>query len=263
MGLLQDRIAVVTGATGVLGRCTSVAMADAGAHIVVHYNRREREALELVRQIERMGRCAIAVGAELTRGDEADRLIESAEKHFGRIDILVNNAGITRDCLILEMTQDDWDAVLSLNLGGAFRCLRAAAAPMMLRRSGSIINISSVTSYSGWPGQCNYAASKAGLDALTRCAATELARFNVRINSVAPGMLRSEMSEEAMKIVGERLLKLIPMRRLGVPEEVVSTIVFLASDQASYITGEVVSVKGGLGMGLPDSVGVRAYGKTN
>jgi len=250
--LLQDRVAVITGATGALGKATSLAMARAGASIVVHYNRREEEARELIGKIERLGGCGIPVAADLTRPEEADRLIETAEKHFGRVDILVNNAGITRDCLLLEMAPEDWEAVLRLNLGGSFNCLRAVAALMICQRSGSIINVSSVTSYSGWPGQSNYAASKAGVDALTRCAATELARFNVRVNSVAPGILHSEMSEQARRSLGDRLLQLIPVRRFGTPEEAASVVVFLASDEASYITGEVVSVKGGLGMGLPD-----------
>jgi 3-oxoacyl-[acyl-carrier protein] reductase len=251
--LLLDRIAVVTGATGALGRATSLAMARAGANVVIHYNRREQEARELACEIERLGRCGLPVGAELTRPNEAETLMETAEKHFGHIDILVNNAGITRDRLIMEMTPEDWDDVLRVNLCGAFHCLRAAAAPMMIQRSGSIINISSVTSYSGWPGQSNYAASKAGVDALTRCAAAELARFNIRVNSVAPGMLGTEMSGEARRMLGDRLLQLIPVGRFGTAEEAASVVVFLASDQASYVTGETISVRGGLGMGLPDS----------
>jgi 3-oxoacyl-[acyl-carrier protein] reductase len=256
--LLSDRIAVVTGATGALGRAISLSIARAGGHVVIHYNRREKEAHDLACEIEQLNSSALTVAAELTRPDEAEKLIEKAEKHFGRVDILVNNAGITRDRLIMAMTPADWDDVLKVNLGGAFYCLRAAAAPMMIQRSGSIINISSVTSYSGWPGQSNYAASKAGLDALTRCAAAELARFSIRVNSVAPGMLGTDMSNNARKLLGDRLLQLVPMGRFGTAEEAAAVVIFLASDQASYITGEIISVRGGLGMGLPDSRNVKS-----
>jgi 3-oxoacyl-[acyl-carrier protein] reductase len=255
---LLDRVAIVTGATGALGGAISMAIARAGANLVIHYRRREQEAHQLACEIEKLGRRALTVQAELTRPDEAEGLVETAEKHFGRVDILINNAGVTRDRLIMDMTPDDWDYVMRVNLGAAFHCLRAAAAPMMMQRSGTIINVSSVTSYSGWPGQSNYAASKAGLDALTRCAAAELARFNIRVNSVAPGMLGTEMSDNARQLLGDRLLQLIPVGRFGTAEEAASLVLFLASDQASYITGETISVRGGLGMGLPDSRNVKA-----
>jgi len=248
---LFNRVAVVTGASGALGGAIGLGLARAGASVVVHYNTRKEEADRLVLAIEELGRPALSVAADLTRREEAERLIATAEKHFGRLDILVNNAGIARDTLILEMTAKDWEEVLRVNLTGTFHCLRAAAVAMMLQRCGVIINLSSVTSCFGWPGQSNYAASKAGVDALTRCAATELARYNVRVNSVAPGMLRTEMSANARRLLGDSLLRLIPAARFGTAEEAAAMVVFLASDQASYITGETISIRGGLGTGLP------------
>jgi 3-oxoacyl-[acyl-carrier protein] reductase len=248
---LEQRVAVVTGASGSLGQAISLRLAAAGASIVVHYNTRKEEADRLVATIAEHGGAALAVAADLTQVQQAKQLIDVAEERFGRLDILVNNAGIIRDTFILDMSPEEWQHVIQLNLTGTFHCLRAAAATMLVQRSGSIINLSSVTSSFGWPGQSNYSASKAAIDALTRCAAAELARFNIRVNSVAPGMLRTEMSAAARRLFGDNLLQLIPAGRFGAAEEAAAAVLFLACDQSSYITGETINVRGGLGTGLP------------
>lgn len=251
MSLLKDRFALVTGATGALGKAISLALARAGCNVAVHYHRRETEARQLVDELGAMGRRAMTVRGDITSVTEVESLFSSVQNEFGRIDILINNAGITRDRLILGMSQRDWEDVVRTNLFGTFNCLQAVAPIMILQKEGVIINISSVTAEYGWPGQSNYAASKAGIDAITRCAAAEFARFNIRVNSVAPGMLGLGMGKFARDLVGERLINLIPLARFGLPDEVAQMVLFLSSRQASYISGEVFRVSGGLGMGLP------------
>jgi 3-oxoacyl-[acyl-carrier protein] reductase len=245
------RIAVVTGGSGSLGRAICLALADDGADVVVHYHRNAEAAAAVVEELGERGATAIAIGADIRDAAAADALLHAAEEAFGQVDILVNNAGITRDELLFEMEADTWSAVIDLNLTGTFNCIHAAIPAMLVRRSGVIVNVSSVIGSIGWPGQSNYAAAKAGVNALTRCAAMELARFNIRVNAVAPGVIANDLTEQVRNHFGERLERLIPTRRFGGPEEVADVVVFLASERASYITGEIIDVTGGLGVGLP------------
>ncbi len=245
------RVAVVTGASGSLGRAISLALAADGVDVVVHYHRNEAGATAVVDAIRKLGAAAIAIGADIREASAAEGLLRAAEEEFGQIDVLVNNAGIVRDELLFEMEPETWSAVLDLNLTGTFNCIHAAIPAMLVRRRGVIVNVSSVIGSIGWPGQSNYAAAKAGVNALTRCAAMELARFNIRVNAVAPGVIENDLTEQVRSHFGERLEQLIPTRRFGGPEEVADVVTFLASDRASYITGAIVDVNGGLGVGLP------------
>jgi 3-oxoacyl-[acyl-carrier protein] reductase len=239
---LQGKIAVVTGATGGLGRAIALELSAAGATVVAHYNRSEQAAAALV---EELGRGA-AVKADLRDQAQVDKLFEVADG-LGELDILVNCAGVTRDTLLPRMSDEDWLEVLDTNLNAAFRTCRAASQRMMLRRAGSIINVTSISALRGNPGQTNYAASKAGLIGMTKSLAKELARRKVRVNAVAPGFFETPMTnampDRALKIA----LEAIPMRRMGKPEELAGMVRFLAGPAASYITGHVFYVDGGLG----------------
>ena len=247
----ERRVAVVTGASGSLGRAISLALAADGADVVAHYHTNETAARALVQDVSERGRQAIAVAADVTDPAAAEALLRRAEEEFGHVDVLVNNAGIVRDELLFDMRPADWAAVIDLNLTGTFNCIHAAIPGMLVRRRGVIVNVSSVIAKIGWPGQSNYSAAKAGMDALTRCAAMELARFGIRVNSVAPGVIENHLTEQVRNHFGERLERLIPSRRFGGPQEVADAVAFLASERASYITGEIVDVSGGLGVGLP------------
>ena len=248
---VQRRVAIVTGASGSLGRSISLALAADGADIVAHYHEQEAAAQEVVAAVVACGREGLAVGADITDAAAAEALIAQAEEAFGHVDVLVNNAGIVRDELLFEMQPSSWAAVIDLNLTGTFNCIHAAVPGMLIRRRGVIVNVSSVIAEIGWPGQSNYAAAKAGMNALTRCAAMELARFNIRVNAVAPGVIENQLTEQVRNHFGQRLEQLIPTRRFGEPAEVADVVAFLASDRASYITGEIIDVSGGLGVGLP------------
>lgn len=247
----ERRVAVVTGASGSLGRAISLALAAEGADVAVHYHNNEAAAHEVVAAVGELGREAIAMQADITDPVAAEGLVRRAEEAFGHVDVLVNNAGIVRDQLLFEMEPADWAAVINLNLTGTFNCIHAAIPGMLIRRRGVIVNVSSVIAEIGWPGQSNYSAAKAGMNALTRCAAMELARFNIRVNAVAPGVIQNQLTDQVRNHFGQRLEQLIPSRRFGGPGEVADVVAFLASDRASYITGEVVDVAGGLGVGLP------------
>ena len=247
----ERRVAIVTGASGSLGRAISLALAADGSDVVVHFHENETEAQAVVEAVSACGREAVAIGADITDPVAAAALVARAEETFDHIDVLVNNAGITRDELLFEMEPSAWNAVIDLNLTGTFNCIHAAIPGMLVRRRGVIVNVSSVIAEIGWPGQSNYAAAKAGMNALTRCAAMELARFNIRVNAVAPGVIENQLTEQVRGHFGQRLEQLIPARRFGGPGEVADVVAFLASERASYITGEIIDVTGGLGVGLP------------
>ena len=245
--MLSDKVAIVTGASRGIGRFIAVALAAQGAKVVA--SARNAEALEsLVAEIRTQGGEAVAVVADVAVETEANNLIEQTVATYGRVDILVNNAGITRDGLLLRMKNDDWDAVLDTNLKGAFLCTRAAAKFMSKQRNGRIINISSVVGEMGNAGQVNYSASKAGLLGLTKSVARELARRNVTVNAVTPGFIVSEMTEKMTDKARETMAEQIPLGRLGEAEDVANAVLFLASDQSSYITGQVLGVNGGMYM---------------
>ncbi|MBE0575002.1 MAG: 3-oxoacyl-[acyl-carrier-protein] reductase [Desulfuromonadales bacterium] len=245
--MLSDKVAIVTGASRGIGRFIAVALAAQGAKVVA--SARNVEALEsLVAEIRTQGGEAVSVVADVAVEAEANNLIDQTVATYGRVDILVNNAGITRDGLLLRMKNDDWDAVIDTNLKGAFLCTRAAAKFMSKQRNGRIINISSVVGEMGNAGQVNYSASKAGLLGLTKSVARELARRNVTVNAVTPGFIVTEMTEKMTDKARETMTEQIPLGRLGEAEDVANAVLFLASDQSSYITGQVLGVNGGMYM---------------
>jgi 3-oxoacyl-[acyl-carrier protein] reductase len=245
--MLTSQVAIVTGASRGIGRAIALAMAARGAKVVA--SARNAAALdELVEQIEEQGGEAVAVAADVSVEADAGTLIDRAVAAFGRVDILVNNAGITRDALLLRMKSEDWDAVLDTNLKGAFLCTRAAARVMSKQRSGRIINISSVVGQMGNAGQASYCSSKAGLLGLTKSVARELARRNVTVNAVTPGYIISDMTDDMTDKAREAMIEQIPLARPGEAEDVANVVVFLASDLASYVTGQVLGVNGGMYM---------------
>lgn len=247
MIMMKDKVAVITGASRGIGRCIALTLAAAGAKVVASA-RNGAELDNLVAEIGENGGQAIAVVSDVSVTADADRLIDEAVSAYGRVDILVNNAGITRDGLLLRMKDEDWDAVLNVNLRGAFLCTRAAAKVMSKQRYGRIINISSVVGEMGNPGQANYCASKAGLLGLTKSVARELARRNVTVNAVTPGFVVTDMTEALSEKTREELASQIPLGRLGEAEDIAHAVLFLASDRAGYVTGQVLGVNGGMNM---------------
>ncbi len=244
---LNERVAVVTGSTRGIGLAIARRLADLGARVVLSGRTEERLAT-VAEQFQSQGLKAIAVPADVSRSDQATQLIQTALDTWGAVHILVNNAGITRDGLLLRMSDEQWDAVLNTNLKGAFYCTRAVARPMMKQRFGRIINISSVVALIGNAGQANYAASKGGLVAFTKSVARELASRNITCNAVAPGYIETDMTEVLDEKVKQNLLGQIPLGRLGKGEDVAHLVAFLASDLAGYITGQVINVDGGMVM---------------
>lgn len=245
--MLADKVAIVTGASRGIGRAISVALAGQGAKVVA--SARNADALaDLVAEIKDAGGEIIAVTGDVALEADANNIVEQAIGAFGRVDILVNNAGITRDGLLLRMKNEDWDAVLDTNLKGTFHCIRAVSKYMSKQRSGRIINISSVVGEMGNAGQVNYCASKAGLLGLTKSVARELARRNVTVNAITPGFIVTDMTESMTDKAREAMTEQIPLGRLGDAGDVAGAVLFLASDQASYITGQVLGVNGGMYM---------------
>ena len=244
---LSGRVAVVTGASRGIGRAIADAMAIAGATVCVNYRIQHARAEETLRAIEMRGGHAFLHQADVSDRAQALALVEAAVARCGSVDILVNNAGILREGLFAEMGNDEWSAVLRTNLDAVAYCSQAAARHMLHRGWGRIVNISSVIGARAGPGQANYAASKGGVNALTRALATELAPRGITVNAVAPGLIETDMSRPFLGMAAVKRSNLIPMRRAGTPAEVAALAVFLASDPASYITGQVIAVAGGIG----------------
>ena len=243
---LSGRVALVTGASRGIGRAVALRLAAAGASVVA--GAREDHAREAVREAVEAGGAAAHVSLDVTDADSVRQAVQAAVDGFGRIDILVNNAGIVNDQLTVRMKPAEWDAVLATNLTGAFTCCQAVLRPMLKQRSGRIINVGSVVGQSGNPGQANYAATKAGLTGFTKSLAREVASRGITVNVVAPGMIDTDMIAGLDGRAREVMAGRIPQGRLGRPDDVASAVCFLASDEASYITGQVLGVNGGMYM---------------
>jgi 3-oxoacyl-[acyl-carrier protein] reductase len=245
---LKDKVALVTGASQGIGRATALALADAGANVGVAARSADKLA-SLVSEIEGAGGAAVAVPMDVADAGQVKAGFQQVLSRFSRLDILVNNAAITRDTLALRMKLEDWDAVLRTNLTGAHLCIQQALGAMLKQRSGRIINLSSVVAQTGNAGQANYVASKAGLIGLTRAIAVEVASRNITVNAVAPGFIATPMTDVLSQEIKDKMKAMIPLGRFGSDKDIAAAIVFLASDEASYITGQVLEVNGGVHMG--------------
>jgi 3-oxoacyl-[acyl-carrier protein] reductase len=243
----KDKVAIITGASRGIGRSIALALAAQGAKIVA-FDLDLGETEKVAEEIMGMGVESIAVQGNVTVAGDTERLIDAAVEKFGRVDILVNNAGITRDGLLMRMKDEDWDAVLSVNLKGAFLCSRAASKVMTKQRYGRIINIASVVGQMGNAGQANYCASKAGLMGLTKSNARELAKRNVTVNAIAPGFIATAMTDALPEKTRQELAAQIPLERLGTADDIANAVVFLATERSGYITGQVIGVNGGMYM---------------
>ena len=240
------KTAVVTGGSRGIGRAVCLELAKGGANVVLCYAGNESAAAETVSACETLGAKALAVKCDVADGAQVKQLMDEAVKAFGRIDILVNNAGITRDGLLMMMKEEDFDAVISANLKGTFLCMKAVSRIMMKQRYGRIVNLSSVVGLRGNAGQVNYAASKAGVIGMTKSLAKELASRGVTVNAVAPGFIETDMTAAMTEAAKAATLASIPQQRLGAPEDVAKAVAFLASEEAGYITGQVLAVDGGM-----------------
>ncbi len=245
---LDGKTAVVTGGSRGIGKAIALQLAKAGANVLLTYARSSEAAEEVVHQIESAGRKAKALKADAVDFAQAEKVIATAQKEFSGIDILVNNAGITRDTLIMRMSEEQWDEVIRTNLKSVFNYSKAVIRPMMKARAGSIINISSVVGISGNAGQTNYSASKAGIIGFSKSLAKEVASRNIRVNVIAPGYISTEMTGQLDESILKSIEAQIPLKRAGEPDEVANSVVFLASDASSYLTGAVLTVDGGMAM---------------
>ena len=245
---LDGKVALVTGASGGIGSIIALKLGAAGAKVAVHYNKSQQKAEQVLESVLATGAEARLFAANVSDAEQVQAMFQDIEKEWSSVDILVNNAGITRDGLLLRMSEQDWDDVLDVNLKGAFICCRAASRAMLRKRSGRIINMSSVVALTGNLGQSNYTASKAGLIGMTRSLARELASRNITVNAVAPGFIETDMvlalSEDARKQLTDRIV----MGSLGTPQDVAALVVFLAGEDARYITGQVINVDGGIAL---------------
>lgn len=244
---LNDKVALVTGAARGLGQAIALKLAEAGADLAL-CDLNAEWVQETAEKVKALGRRAECYGVNVAEGESVTAGVKAIEKDFGKIDILVNNAGITKDGLLMRMSEDDWDAVLNVNLKGTFLCTKAVMRGMMKQRAGAIVNIASVIGLMGNAGQANYAASKGGVISFSKTVAKELASRNVRCNAVAPGFIRTAMTDALEEDVQNKMKELIPLSRFGEPEDVANVVLFLASDASAYVTGQVLSTCGGMVM---------------
>ncbi len=246
MSDLKGKVAIVTGGSRGIGRAIARVLALSGCSVVITYKSSSQQAQEVVDEISKFDSKAMAIQADSAKFEDAQRVVDEVLKNFGKIDILINNAGITRDNLILRMSESDWDDVIETNLKGVFNFTKAVIKHMISQRYGKIINIASVVGLIGNPGQTNYAASKAGIIGFTKALAKEVASRNIQVNVVAPGYVETEMTEKLNEEQKKRLFEMIPAKRIAKPEEIAYVVKFLASPEADYITGQVIVVDGGL-----------------
>lgn len=247
MQLLKGKTALVTGGTAGIGKAIALLFAEQGADVII-WGTNQTRAEETLQELKaHNGKCAYHL-VDVSKSKDVDEAVEKVLKEFGKVDILVNNAGITRDNLLMRMSEEDWDAVLNINLKSIYNTCRALARPMMKAKGGAIINIASVIGLTGNAGQANYAASKSGMIGFTKSLAKELASRNIRANCVAPGYIETQMTEVLPPQVKEAILAKIPMSRIGQPRDIAHAVLFLASDHANYITGQVITVDGGMVM---------------
>ena len=245
---LKDKAAVITGSSRGIGRAIALKLAGLGAKVVVNYRTNAEAAQEVVEAIQAQGGQAIAVQADVGDAEDAKRLFKAAQTTYGGLDILVNNAGTTRDTLLARMSEEDWNLVINTNLKGAFNCTKAAIRPMMKQRYGRIVNITSVAGLTGNPGQANYSAAKAGLVGFTKALAKEVGSRNITVNAVAPGYIPTDLTASLPQELVEKAIEMTPLGRAGMPEDIANAVAFLVSEEASFITGVVLRVDGGLAM---------------
>lgn len=246
--MLQDQVAIVTGASRGIGRAAAIALAKEGAAVIVNYNGSAEKAQEVVKEIQDQGQKAEAYCCNVADNEAVESFFADILARYGQIDILVNNAGITRDGLLMRMSDEAFMQVVDINLKGTFHCCKQAAKTMIKKRSGRIINISSVSGVTGNAGQANYSASKAGVIGLTKSIAREVASRGITVNAIAPGFIETDMSNALPEKIREGAVKQIPLARFGQPEDVADAVVFLASRKSSYITGQVLHIDGGMVM---------------
>ena len=246
--MLENKVALITGAGRGIGRAIAVALAKEGAQVIINYNGSEKKALEVKQLIEEQGGKAVTCQCDVSDFTACEVFFKAVTEKYGRIDFLINNAGITKDGLLMAMKEEDFDSVIDVNLKGTFHCIRFAARQMMRQRYGRIVNMASVVGVAGNAGQANYSASKAGIIGLTKSAAKELASRGITVNAIAPGMIETDMTADLADKVKDEMMKQIPLKRFGQAEDVANAAAFLVSDEAAYITGQVLHVDGGMVM---------------
>ena len=248
MNRFEGKTAIVTGASRGIGREIALQLAQEGAKVAVNYSGSKDKADEVVQQIKDTGGEAFAIQADVSNSDSVKTMVDMTIETFGSIDILVNNAGITKDNLLVRMKEDEWDDVININLKGVFLCTKGVSRQMMRQRAGKIVNVASIVGVSGNAGQANYVAAKAGVIGFTKTTAQELAARNINVNAVAPGFITTDMTDALDETMKNQMLANIPLGKLGSPENVAKTVMFLLSDDAAYITGQTIHVDGGMVM---------------
>ena len=242
---LKGKVAIVTGGSRGIGRAICLRLAEEGCDVVVNYVRNRARAAEVVKEIQANGRKAFSAKADVSKLAQAEKLVQTTLEKFGRVDILVNNAGVYSEHLLTDLDEHEWDRMVEVNLKSMYNCCKSAVLHMIGRKGGSIVSISSINGKQGFPGDTHYSATKAAVIGFTMSLAKELAKYNIRVNAVAPGEILTDVTKDDIAKSGNEFLKQIPMGRFGKPEEVAAVVAFLVSDDASYITGETINVNGG------------------